>query len=133
MKYLLDTHAMVWAITETSKLSPSVREILEDPNHQILVSPVSFWEISLKYSLGKLELVGVLPEDLPSACSAMDFDIQPLEPNVASTLHYLKGAYHKDPFDRMLIWHAIYLKIPLISKDPVVAMYSSEGLAVVWE
>jgi len=133
MKYLLDTHAMVWAITKTSKLSPSVRVILEDPNHQILVSPISFWEISLKYSLGKLELEGVLPEDLPGACAAMDFDFQPFDANVAGTFHYLKGNYHKDPFDRMLIWQAIYLKMPLISKDPVIGMYGSEGLVVVWD
>ncbi len=133
MKYLLDTHVMVWATTNTSKLSPLVRTILEDPDHQILVSPISFWEISLKYKLGKLDLVGVAPEDLPSACSAMDFDIQSFEPSVASTLHHLKGNYHKDPFDRMLIWQAIYLKIPLISKDPVIEMYGSEGLVVVWD
>ena len=133
MRYLLDTHAMVWAITETSKLSPQVREILEDPNHQILVSPVSFWEISLKFALGKLELNHVLPEDLPNACVEMDFDIQPLEPEAASTLHHMKGTYHKDPFDRMLIWQAIYYKIPLISKDQIIAQYSSEGLTLVWE
>lgn len=133
MRYLIDTHVMVWAITDTSKLSPSVRGILENPNHQILVSPICFWEISLKFMLGKLELRGVSPDDLPQACSSMDFDILPLEPMVASTLHQLKGDYHKDPFDRMLIWQAIYLKLPLISKDPVVAMYGSEGLSVVWE
>lgn len=133
MKYLLDTHALVWAISNTSKLTHRVLKTLEDPNHQILVSPVSFWEISLKYSLGKLELEGVSPEDLPSACFTMDFDIQPLEPSVASTLHLLKGTYHKDPFDRMLIWQSIYHKMPLISKDPVLALYSSEGLVTVWD
>lgn len=133
MIYLLDTHVMVWAVTDTSKLSPSVRGILENPNHQILISPISFWEISLKFALGKLELSGISPNDLPNACLSMDFDILPLEPIVASTIHQLKGAYHKDPFDRMLIWQAIYLKLPLVSKDPVVAVYSSEGLAVVWD
>jgi PIN domain nuclease of toxin-antitoxin system len=132
MKYLLDTHTMVWAVAETAKLSPRVREILEDPHHQILVSPISFWEISLKHALGKVELNGLVPEDFSAACDAMDFDTLPLSPNVASTLRHLAAPHHKDPFDRMLIWQAICLKIPLLSKDQTVALYATEGLAVVW-
>jgi len=132
MRYILDTHAMVWAITDTSRLSPRVLEILQDPNHQILVSPISYWEISLKYALGKLELNNIQPEDLPKACLEMGFDIQPLEADVASTLHHLQGAHHKDPFDRMLIWQSIRLRIPLISKDPLIALYATEGLSIIW-
>jgi PIN domain nuclease of toxin-antitoxin system len=132
MKYLLDTHTMVWAVTETAKLSPRVRDVLENPSHQILVSPISFWEISLKYALGKVELNGLSPEDFSAACVAMDFDTLPLSPDVASTLHQLAAQHHKDPFDRLLIWQAICLKIPLLSKDSTVARYATEGLKVVW-
>jgi len=132
MKYLLDTHTMIWAATETSKLSQIVRKILEDPKNQILTSPVSFWEISLKYALGKLELNGILPDDLPAACSDMDFDLLPLSANIASTLHHLKAIYHKDPFDRMLIWQAMCSKTTLISKDSKITLYSTEGLKVIW-
>jgi len=132
MKYLLDTHAMIWAVTDTSKLSPAARKILENPDHEILVSPISFWEISLKYSLGKLDLRNVCPEDFPSSCIAMDFDILPLDPNIASTLHQLNATYHKYPFDRMLIWQALCLRLPLISKDSQIELYQSEGLKVVW-
>jgi len=98
MKYLLDTHTMIWAVTDTAKLSLNARQILANPNHQILVSAVSFWEISLKYSLGKLELNNIAPEDFPTACTAMDFDILPLDAQAASTFHFLKATWHKDPF-----------------------------------
>jgi PIN domain nuclease of toxin-antitoxin system len=132
MRYLLDTHTMVWALTNTTQLSANVRQILENPSNQILISPISFWEISLKYSLGKLMLEGITPEVFPSACLAVDFDILPLDSNLEATLHLLKSTHHKDPFDRMLIWHSIVLKIPLVSKDTMVAHYASEGLQVVW-
>ncbi|MCC7464749.1 MAG: type II toxin-antitoxin system VapC family toxin [Saprospiraceae bacterium] len=123
---------MVWALTNASQLSANVSQILENPSNQILVSPISFWEISLKYSLGKLLLEGITPEVFPSACLAVDFDILPLDPHIVATLHLLKSTHHKDPFDRMLIWQSILLKIPLISKDTMVAQYASEGLQVVW-
>ncbi|MEO6758276.1 MAG: type II toxin-antitoxin system VapC family toxin [Saprospiraceae bacterium] len=132
MKYLLDTHAIIWAVTDPSRLSTAALLVLENPDHQILVSPISFWEISLKYALGKLSLHNVTPEDFPAACAAMDFDILPLEPKITSTLHNLRATYHKDPFDRMLIWQALCLDIPLVSKDLEIALYRSEGLKVVW-
>ncbi len=58
MSYLVDTHTLIWAVCSPGKLSPEVRLLLKNPNENILVSPVSFWEISLKYSLGKLYLEG---------------------------------------------------------------------------
>ncbi|HAD13695.1 MAG TPA: PIN domain nuclease [Saprospirales bacterium] len=133
MIYLLDTHTMVWALIDSSKLSDNVRDILEDPSNQILVSPISFWEISLKYALGKLMLDGITPDVFPGACLAIDFDILPLDPKTAATLHLLRSTHHKDPFDRLLIWQSISLKIPLISKDTKVAQYVSEGLNLVWD
>lgn len=60
----------------------------------------------------------------------MDFDILPLDAQAASTFHFLKATYHKDPFDRMLIWQALCLDVP--SKDAEIALYKSEGLKVVW-
>ena len=132
MRYLLDTHTLIWAITDLPKLSITARSILENPDHQILVSPISFWEISLKYALGKLELRNITPEDFPAACLEMDFDVLPLEPKITSTLHHLQASYHKDPFDRMIIWQAMCLGIPWLSKDSQIELYQSEGLKVIW-
>src|SRR5258708_23458418 len=107
MTYLLDTHYMLWAIADTAKLSKKVKEVLVDPDQQIIVSTISFWEVSLKSALGKLEINGFAPEDLPDACLQIGFDIRHLSPEDSSAYHKLKAAHHPDPFDRMLILQAI--------------------------
>jgi len=130
MTYLLDTHYMLWAITETKKLSSRVKEAITNPDNRIVVSAVSFWEVSLKSSIGKLELEGISPDDLPQACLAASFEIEDLKAEQSSTYHQLKATYHKDPFDRMLIWQAIRSNYTLISVDANVKKYTSEGLKV---
>lgn len=57
---------LVWAITDTSKLSKKVKQLLEDPENKILVSSICLWEISLKFSLNKLDLGGMMPQDFPN-------------------------------------------------------------------
>jgi PIN domain nuclease of toxin-antitoxin system len=128
MNYLLDTHYMLWAIADTQKLSKKAKAILTDPNNPILVSTISFWEVSLKRSLGKLEITGFSPEDLPDACLQIGFDIKHLSPEDSSTYHKLKATHHRDPFDRMLIWQAIRNDYVFISADDTVKKYVSEGL-----
>jgi PIN domain nuclease of toxin-antitoxin system len=133
MTHLLDTHYMIWAITDTKKLSKKLKDILTNPDHQIIVSVISFWEVSLKNSLGKLDIKGFSPEDLPSFCMEMGFDIEPLSAENSSTYHQLKSTYHKDPFDRMLIWQAISNDYTFISVDTHVKKYASEGLKIYTE
>ena len=87
MNYLLDTHTLIWSITEKSKLSPLVIQILEDANNSIFVSAVNLWEISLKYSLGKLKLEGVLPEELPKLIHQTGFELISLSADEAATFH----------------------------------------------
>lgn len=130
MTYLLDTHYLLWTLTDTAKLSKKIRETITDPENEIAVSTVSFWEVSLKASIGKLTIKGFSPEDLPAACTAMRFTILPLGATESSTYHRLKGAYHKDPFDRMLICQAIALDYVLISADSHIKKYTSDGLKI---
>ncbi|MCD6013245.1 MAG: DNA-binding protein [Flavipsychrobacter sp.] len=130
MTYLLDTHIMFWIITDTRKLTRRVKDIIADPDNTIIVSTVSFWEVSLKCSLGKLEIMERSPDDLPGACLQIGFEIEPLSAGDSSTFHNLKATYHKDPFDRMLIWQAIRNNYTLISADKDVKKYASEGLKV---
>lgn len=128
MKFLLDTHYLLWALTDTKKLSGKVKDIITNPDTPVAVSAVSFWEISLKSSLGKLEITGFSPEDLPAACMQTGFDILSLSSEDSSTYHKLKVTYYKDPFDRMLIWQAIRNDYTLLSVDNLVKKYVSEGL-----
>jgi len=130
MIYLLDTHYLLWAVADTKKLSKGIKDIITNPENRIIVSTISFWEVSLKTAIGKLHIEGFTPQDLPKACIDMGFEIESLSPADSSTYHLLTATYHKDPFDRMLIWQAIRNNYTLISIDTNVKKYTSEGLKV---
>ncbi|MFZ4615645.1 MAG: type II toxin-antitoxin system VapC family toxin, partial [Rectinemataceae bacterium] len=55
MKYLLDTHTLLWSLLDTKRLSKKAREILENRANEIYVSTIALWEIALKSSIGKLD------------------------------------------------------------------------------
>lgn len=132
MKYLLDTHTLIWAVTNPRKLSATVKVILEDATNDVAVSAISFWEISLKHSIQKLTLEGLTPEDFPKAAIETGFRLLDLDGPTAGSYHQLSATYHRDPFNRMLIWQAIQNSFQLISKDSTVRKYKSEDLQVVW-
>jgi len=132
MIYLLDTHVLIWAISDPNKLSKKVKEILEDTKNKVLVSSLSLWEISLKFSLNKLDLGGMFPQDFLKYILEIGFDLIPISAEEASTFYLLKSDWHRDPFDRMLIWQAIKQNVILISKDEKVAKYKDTGLKSVW-
>jgi PIN domain nuclease of toxin-antitoxin system len=130
MSYLLDTHYLLWAIVDSKKISKRIKDLISDAEQQIFVSVISLWEISLKSSLGKMEIVGFKPEDLPGICTKIGFEIIELSAVDSSSYHHLKASHHKDPFDRMLIWQAIRNGYTLISADGQVSKYRSEGLNI---
>ena len=133
MNCLLDTHTLIWAITNRKALSALTRKTIENTDNSILVSAISFWEVSLKFSINKLEISGFSPGDLPELSIKSGFDLIPFLPSEASTYHSLPLMdNHKDPFDRMLIWQAIQNDLTLISKDKNIAQYQSAGLKLLW-
>jgi PIN domain nuclease of toxin-antitoxin system len=129
MRYIVDTCTLIWALQSPRKLSPNARSILENSANEVLVSVISFWEISLKRMLGKLIFSKSVPEQIPSFVQEIGWSVLSLDANTASTFHRLPVfRNHRDPFDRMLIWQAICLKIPLISADSSMSHYRSYGL-----
>ena len=132
MEYLLDTHSFLWAAFEPKKLSKSARALIAHPENRVVVSSITFWEISLKSSLGKLELVNCLPDELPETACQMGLELIHLEADVAASFYKLPKQPHKDPFDRMIIWLAIQQKFTLISKDKAFSAYSRYGLQTAW-
>ena len=132
MNCLLDTHTFLFCVFGSPKLGKNAKELILDPGNRISVSVVSFWEISLKYALRKLDLENVLPDDMPCICDDMGFTTLNLSPHDASSCHRLEMIRHKDPFDRMLIWQALQQSHVLISKDAGFSEYSRLGLKVVW-
>ena len=132
MTYLLDTQAFLFAAFAPTKLSKKARGILVDQQNEILVSVVTFWEISLKYALGKLDLKGVGPDDMPEVSGTMGFTTLDLSASDASRVHELPPTAHKDPFDRMLIWQAIRQGHVLVSRDSSFGKYHALGLKTIW-
>jgi PIN domain nuclease of toxin-antitoxin system len=132
VNYLLDTHSLLWAAFEPRRLGLLARQTLKNPESSVHVSSVSFWEISLKFALGKLELHNCSPESLPEAAGRMGFTLIPLDPETAASFHRLPRTPHRDPFDRMLIWQAIQQGLTLVSRDKDVADYAQYGLRTLW-
>jgi PIN domain nuclease of toxin-antitoxin system len=133
MKYLLDTHSFLWVLFDDEKLSEKVKEIVREPENEIYTSVITYWEISLKYSIGKLELEGISPDELP--IKAKEIGIETLEVSEEETASFYKlpKIKHKDPFDRLIIWQAIKRNIVLISKDEEMDNYKKFGLNLLWK
>jgi len=132
MNCLLDTHAFLWAAFAPNKLSARARKEIRSAENQVCLSTVSFWEISLKFALGKIELEDCQPDDMPLIAEQMHIEvIQPTAQETAS-FHRLPKLQHKDPFDRMIIWQAIQQPLVLISKDGDFPEYRKFGLKVMW-
>lgn len=133
MKLLLDTHALLWSLIDPDKLSMEARTAIADPGSQVVVSAVSFWEISIKAALGKLRLEGVSPEQLVDVAQQQGFDLLPLDPRLAASFSRLPAdPQHRDPFDRMLVWQAISLGYTLVSRDRKITASPLPGLPVLW-
>jgi len=132
MNVLVDTCTLIWALQSPDKLSAQGQSILEDGNHQVTVSVVSFWEISLKHAIGKLTFGKASPEMIPGFISEMGWSTLPLNATTAASFHRLPlQTNHRDPFDRMLVWQAITEKIPLVSADSSMPAYIAHGLKLI--
>ena len=124
---------LLFALADSKRLSASAANFLRDRQNEVFVSVVSFWELSLKVSLGKLSLTGVSPDQLPGYALSMGFTLLPLAADTACTFHQLpKIGKHRDPFDRMLVWQAIREDLALVSPDRAMSAYEACGLSLVW-
>jgi PIN domain nuclease of toxin-antitoxin system len=131
MKLLLDTHAVIWSAIEPKKIPQKTRRLIESAEH-VYISTVSIWEISLKYSMGKLRLKNLTPDDFVSAAKEQDFDVLTLSEKDALGFRNVPRHAHQDPFDRMLIWQAIVRNLTLVSAEAGLGEYRALGLKWVW-
>jgi PIN domain nuclease of toxin-antitoxin system len=115
-RYLLDTHALIWATYQPEKLSEKVQRILQDNASNIFVSSVTAFEIAQKYRLGKLEMAKSYAEDFSGELAKDGFLAINLTPNHAR-LAGVMSISHRDPFDRMLIAQAQIEQMTLISNE----------------
>lgn len=124
MKYLLDTHALIWWLDNSQKLSSLARKAISNPENSIFVSHASYWEISTKVSLERL----VFPiEALDSELQKNSFQLLPIKTaHIIQTLNL--PMHHRDPFDRMLITQAQVENIIVLTLDPNIQKYD-----LLWE
>jgi PIN domain nuclease of toxin-antitoxin system len=128
MKYLLDTHTFLWAIGQSNDLPEKVLKELKNPNNEIFISAISFWEISIKTRIKKLDLGGIPIKDLISLAEKMDFQLIDVTPEEAATYINLAEDTHNDPFDRMLIWQCLCRNMTMVSKDIAFEKFKEYGL-----
>lgn len=122
MKYLLDTHTLLWFLQGDKKLSDKARRLIDNPHNEKFLSIVSLWEIAIKVSLGKLVLdkpfERLFPEQLYfNRIKVLDITVDSLIELNALPFH------HRDPFDRLIIAQALVKDLPIIGADATFDAY----------
>jgi PIN domain nuclease of toxin-antitoxin system len=128
MNLLIDTHTLIWFITDNDKLPSKTKKIIENLDNNCFVSIATFWEIGIKNSIGRLDLNSNL-ETIFKIIEDTGFDILPI-----TTEQILRNTklefHHQDPFDRIIIAQAITEKLTVITKDK---QFDDYNIPIIWE
>ncbi|MGC2063172.1 MAG: type II toxin-antitoxin system VapC family toxin [Thermodesulfovibrionales bacterium] len=122
MRALLDTHALLWWLSDDPRLPQTVRDIISDGNSELYFSAAGCWEIAIKAQLGKITLPekpGVFISDQLTLNSIQSLPIQSSHALNVFNLPPL----HRDPFDRILVAQAQLENMPIITSDALIALY----------
>ena len=128
-RLLLDTHALLWSLTEPARLSPIVREAVSERRTQLFVSAASAWELSTKHRLGKLSQADGLIHGYAEHLDRAGID----ELAITSRHALLAGSLdwtHRDPFDRMIAAQSMIESMSLVTAD--VTFGGLAGVRVLW-
>lgn len=118
-RILLDTHALLWWLSDDAALGPGAREVIAEPRNEVLVSAASIWEIGIKRQKGLLEV----PSDLEALVEDEGFGKLPISLFHAQQAGSLPEI-HRDPFDRMLVAQAQAEGLELLTADETIPRYS---------
>ena len=126
MKYLLDTHAAIWALDDKNKLSDAARRVIDDVSLLLFVSIVSAWEIAIKISIGRLKFNGG-SEAFLKKMKTNGVELLPLN---GSQIKYIESLpmFHRDPFDRLIVAAAVVNNMTIVTADENICKYAP----VVW-
>lgn len=119
MTALLDTHVLIWWLTDSTRLSPAQREVIASAGaaSPLLVSDISLWEIAMLHSLGRIRLSLPLREWLEAAVAPPLVQRHGISPAIAAELASLPESFHRDPADRILVATARVLGATLLTRD----------------
>lgn len=127
MRALLDTHILLWCLSDSKALSKKARNMVKEAD-EVFASVVSLWEIAIKTSLGKLE-IGAEAADLHQIILQDGYSILSINPEHIEPLANLPDL-HRDPFDRLLISQSIAEPLRLITHDQQLSGYGSTIIIV---
>lgn len=129
MKYLIDTHILIWHAQGNDKLHSNTINIINDSSNEIFISVISVWELAIKKNLGKL--------DYPDSFTKLEydfianfFDLLPLK-FIHNEVFSKLPQHHKDPFDRMLIAQAMSEDFTIITQDDKFKNYEP-SVKILW-
>jgi PIN domain nuclease of toxin-antitoxin system len=128
MDLLIDTHAVIWFITEDSNLPLKTRRIIENTDNNCFVSIATYWEIAIKHSLGRLNLDAEL-EKIFQIIENSGFELLPITTNQI-LINAGLPLHHHDPFDRIIIAQAICENLRIVSKDGQFDIYK---VPLIWD
>lgn len=123
-RLLVDTHALLWWLTDDPALSAAARAAIADGANEPLISAASIWEIAIKQSLGRL----TAPDDLLETILSEGFTVLAVDAEHAWRVRQLP-LHHRDPFDRLLVAQALTQQIPIVTAD---AQFDAYGVQVRW-
>ena len=124
MKYLLDTHAWIWALEAPEKLPDPIRKMLLEPdNLPFGLAAISPWEVAKKESKGLLQLSMPVRQWVERATQAPFIELLPLSVDIALESAHLPAPFHKDPADQMIVATARLHSLVLISADQRLRTY----------
>ena len=127
MRVLLDTHAFLWWIADSGRLSRKAWRLIADETNDIAVSAASAWEIATKHRIGKLPGGEAVALDVGHHIAVQGFDELPISVSDAERAGRLPGP-HRDPFDRMLAAQALARRLVVVSADRVFDRYGLDRL-----
>lgn len=123
-KYLIDTHTFLWFVSDAKELSPTVKNIIENVDNQVFISIASLWEISIKMSIGKLNVFDKY-ETVINDVIDNDIEILPIT-FIHTVKQNLLPLIHRDPFDRIILAQALVENIDFLSCDEIFDKYLEE-------
>lgn len=131
MKLLLDTHTFLWYADNSPNLSAAATTLLLDPANELFLSTASVWEIAIKMGLKKLTLSAPYRAFMTRAISGYGLTVLPMTLDDCAAYEQLPfpNKQHRDPFDRMIVIHALRDGLSLVSSD---AAFDSYGVTRMW-
>ena len=115
MRLLIDTHILIWFLEGNNLLSKSRRQIVADSQNDVFVSIASLWEIAIKISVGKLNLVNPIT-DVVNQIGIENIEILPISPEHTLQVSVLPF-HHRDPFDRIIICQSKVENLKIMTDD----------------